>query len=158
MFQEIRGTLEAEGFKYEVQHQEEDRQILKAGFNCPNGNVVTWIDMRPSEEAFIINVHCPIHVDSKKEVEVLKLLNGLNARTYLGHWEYEAENGMIKLRAAQAAGGPFPVHGPTFMNIYSSVIESMDTAIPAIAGVGFASMQADNALHRMMHGIDPSMN
>ena len=53
---------------------------------------------------------------------------------------------MIKLRAAQVAGGPFPVHGPTLMNIYSSVIESMDTAIPAIAGVGFASMQADNAL------------
>ena len=58
--------------------------------------------------------------------------------------------------ATQAAGAPFPVDGPTFMKIYQSVIESMDTDIPAIARVGLVSMQADNALHRMMHGTTPA--
>lgn len=112
----------------------QDNEILMFGINGHNGNFQCLVSIHEAEKRFTFLSICGANAPNEKKTTILKLINQLNFRIFLGAFEMDEEDGEIRFKTCFSYKNFEPSKNVIAEYILTN-ISTMDNYLPNIMEV-----------------------
>lgn len=126
-------------------NQAEGKSFFFFGISGKNGNFQCMVDSIADDKQFLFFSICATNTPNDKKLEMLKLLNALNNKLFLGNFEMDIEDGEIRYRT-NLSYKHFELNKLMIEDIVMTNIVTMDRCLPSIMALMYSDVSVEEAL------------